>query len=186
VHGIKLPEGLVESQKLPDGFFPLFTPSTKAEQGAHDQNISPDSAKELIGESLYNQISATAIALFKKASSYAAARGLILADTKFEFGLVSTADPSFAKQLILIDEVLTPDSSRYWPSEGYKAGKPQPSFDKQFLRNWLTGVGFKKGLEAGKDGKGWVVDEEIVIKTKEKYDEAVRMLTSTDAKRADL
>lgn len=136
------------------------------------------SAKEQIGESLYNQISTTALALFKEASSHALSRGLILADTKFEFGLVPSTDPSAPQQLILIDEVLTPDSSRYWPSKGYEAGQPQPSFDKQFLRDWLVGVGFKKGLEGGKDGTGWIIDEEIITKTRKKYEEAVRMLTS--------
>jgi phosphoribosylaminoimidazole-succinocarboxamide synthase len=119
-----------------------------------------------------------ALDTFKEASSHAHSRGLILADTKFEFGLVSSTDPSSPKQLILIDEVLTPDSSRYWPSEGYEAGKPQPSFDKQFLRDWLVGVGFRKGLEEGVDGEGWFIDEVIVTKTKKKYEEAVRMLTS--------
>jgi len=139
--------------------------------------LSPP-ARELIGESLYEQISATAITLFKTASSHALSRGLILADTKFEFGLVSSTDPGLPTRLILIDEVLTPDSSRYWPSEGYEAGKPQPSFDKQFLRDWLTGAGFKKGLEQGVNGDGWLIDEGIVTKTKKKYEEAVRLLTS--------
>lgn len=122
------------------------------------------------------------MALFQAASSHAHSRGLILADTKFEFGLVPTADPSLPKRLVLIDEVLTPDSSRYWPSEGYQSGQPQPSFDKQFLRDWLTKVGFKKGLERGVDGQGWVIDETIVMKTKAKYEEAVQLLTSKDAK----
>jgi phosphoribosylaminoimidazole-succinocarboxamide synthase len=136
-------------------------------------------AKEQIGETLYNQISSTALALFKEASSYALSRGLILADTKFEFGLVSSTDPSALKQhLILIDEVLTPDSSRYWPSDRYEAGKPQPSFDKQFLRDWMKGVGFKKGLEGGKDGEGWVMNEMVVMITTRKYEEAVQRLTS--------
>jgi len=140
--------------------------------------VTPLLARDLIGESLYNQISATAIALFKEASSHALSRGLILADTKFEFGLISSTDPNSPKQLILIDEVLTPDSSRYWPSECYQIGKPQLSFDKQFLRDWLTGVGFKKGLEEGVDGKGWFIDEAVVKKTKTKYEEAARMLIS--------
>jgi hypothetical protein len=135
------------------------------------------SAKALIGQSLYNQISATAVTLFKEASSHALSRGLILADTKFEFGLIST-EPDSPQQLILIDEVLTPDSSRYWPSDCYQVGKPQPSFDKQFLRDWLTGAGFKKGLEKGVDGQGWLIEEAIMKKTKTKYEEAVRMLTS--------
>jgi phosphoribosylaminoimidazole-succinocarboxamide synthase len=117
------------------------------------------------------------LALYKEASSHALSHGLILADTKFEFGLVSS-EPNSPKQLILIDEVLTPDSSRFWPADGYEAGKPQPSFDKQFLRDWLVSVGYQKGLEGGVDGNGWVIDEVIVTKTKDKYEEAIRKLTS--------
>ncbi|KAM6496679.1 phosphoribosylaminoimidazole-succinocarboxamide synthase [Amanita muscaria] len=171
VHGIKLPTGLLESQKLPE---PLFTPSTKAEQGAHDENISPDRAAQLIGQALYAQISSLSLQLYTAASSHASIHNLILADTKFEFGL--TQD----NQLILIDEVLTPDSSRYWPLESYEPGKPQPSFDKQYLRDWLVGQGFRKGLESGpegKEGEGWVIDEDVVNGTKERYAEAVKLLT---------
>jgi phosphoribosylaminoimidazole-succinocarboxamide synthase len=112
-----------------------------------------------------------AIALYKSAADYAHARGLILADTKFEFGLVPLEDDG-AEQLILVDEALTPDSSRYWPLDGYAPGGPQPSFDKQFLRDWLTREGFKKGLEEGKDGQGWRMSEEVVKGTRERYVEA--------------
>ncbi|KAI0260087.1 phosphoribosylaminoimidazole-succinocarboxamide synthase [Gloeopeniophorella convolvens] len=159
VHGIPLPEGLRESEKFPK---PLFTPSTKAEQGAHDENISPEQAAALVGKELYDKISAAALQLYTTAAELAAARGLIIADTKFEFGLIDG-------QLILIDEALTPDSSRYWPQEGYAPGRSQPSFDKQYLRDWLTSQGFRKGLEEGPDGKGWTMSDEVVQGTHERY-----------------
>jgi len=175
-HGMVLPAGLVESQKLSE---PLFTPSTKAEQGAHDENISPEQAAELIGPGLYAQISSAALELYKTAAAYAETRGLILADTKFEFGLVSSPPPSSLPRLILIDELLTPDSSRYWPLEGYEPGKPQPSFDKQYLRDWLVGAGFRKGLESGKEGEegqGWAIEEGVVEGTRTRYEEVVKLL----------
>jgi len=159
VHGIPLPEGLLESEKFAN---PLFTPSTKAEQGAHDENISPERAAALIGQELYDKISTVAVELYTAAAEYAATRGLIIADTKFEFGLVGG-------ELILIDEALTPDSSRYWPQEGYAPGRGQPSFDKQYLRDWLTSQGFQKGFEAGLDGQGWTMSEEVVQGTQERY-----------------
>ena len=121
-----------------------------------------------------------AIELYNTAASYASTRGLILADTKFEFGLVSDSG-SVGQQLILIDEVLTPDSSRYWPLEGYKPGGPQPSFDKQYLRDWLMSVGFRKGLESGpegREGQGWEIDESVVAGTTRRYQEVVQMLTA--------
>ncbi|QRW05617.1 phosphoribosylaminoimidazole-succinocarboxamide synthase [Ceratobasidium sp. AG-Ba] len=173
VHGIRVPEGLVESEKLPT---PLFTPSTKAEQGQHDENIHPDRAAEIIGKELSEKISSVAVRLYKEAADYAASRGVILADTKFEFGLIEAEGRE--PQLILIDEVLTPDSSRYWPAAGYKPGQSQPSFDKQYLRDWLTTEGFKKGLEAGKDGQGWTMTEDVVQGTRKRYQEAWDLLTS--------
>jgi len=140
-------------------------------------------ASESIGPALYSQISTTALSLYKAASSYALSRGLILADTKFEFGLFpatpSPSDPSTLPTLILIDELLTPDSSRYWPLDGYEEGRGQSSFDKQFVRDWLKGAGFRTGLESGPEGgegEGWVIDDEVVEKTREKYSDAVRML----------
>ncbi|EKM50083.1 uncharacterized protein PHACADRAFT_130652 [Phanerochaete carnosa HHB-10118-sp] len=175
VHGIPLPAGLVESQKLPQ---PLFTPSTKAEQGVHDENISPEQAAALIGQELYDQVSTRAMRLYRDAADYAATRGLILADTKFEFGLVPGTDGS--EQVILIDEALTPDSSRYWPAAEYKPGGGQPSFDKQYLRDWLTGSGFRKGLESGppgREGEGWLMTPEVVEGTRKRYLEAYEMLT---------
>ncbi|EIN03901.1 phosphoribosylaminoimidazole-succinocarboxamide synthase [Punctularia strigosozonata HHB-11173 SS5] len=177
VHGIPLPSGLVESQKLPE---PLFTPSTKAEQGQHDENISPEQASKLIGEKLYLNISLAAVELYNAAAEYALSRGLILADTKFEFGLVPSAAGD-SEDIILIDEALTPDSSRYWPAASYEAGKPQPSFDKQYLRDWLVAAGFRKGLEngpEGKEGQGWTIDEEVVEGTRKRYAEALEMLTA--------
>lgn len=189
VHGIKLPEGYVESSKLDE---PLFTPSTKADQGEHDENISPEQAKKLLGDELYTQVSTAAVSLFKAASTYALSKGLILADTKFEFGLIpatSTSSSSrtitlpetgVAYNLILIDEALTPDSSRYWSASAYEPGRPQASYDKQFLRDWLTANGFKKGFESGpegKEGEGWTMSEEVVEGTRKRYEEVVKMLT---------
>jgi len=174
VHKLPVPPGFVESQKLPE---PLFTPSTKAEQGQHDENISVQEAATLIGQDLFEQISTKAIQLYKEAAEYALTRGLILADTKFEFGLVTS--PEGKEELILIDELLTPDSSRYWPAEGYEPGKSQPSFDKQYLRDWLTRTGFKKELEGGPvghEGEGWKMDESVVEGTKERYEQALTML----------
>ena len=120
--------------------------------------------------------------LYEEAANYAQTRGVILADTKFEFGLVSSGSGSEEeKELILIDELLTPDSSRYWPLEEYEPGKAQqPSFDKQFVRDWLVKAGFRKGLESGpvgKEGQGWFIDEEVVEGTQERYAEAVELLT---------
>ncbi|KAI0642408.1 SAICAR synthetase [Trametes meyenii] len=175
VHGIPLPTGLVESQKLPE---PLFTPSTKAEQGQHDENISPEKAASLIGPELYAKVEKAALQLYKEAADFALTKGLILADTKFEFGLVPGADGT--EHLILVDELLTPDSSRYWPAAAYAPGGSQPSFDKQYLRDWLTQTGFRKGLESGpegKEGQGWVMTEAVVEGTRKRYLEALELLT---------
>ncbi|GFZ44099.1 Phosphoribosylaminoimidazole-succinocarboxamide synthase [Saitozyma sp. JCM 24511] len=160
VHGIPMPDGLVESQKLPN---PIFTPSTKAEQGEHDENIHPDKVKDICGAEVAAEVERAAIRLYSEAAEYALARGLILADTKFEFGLLPT--PNGGKQLILIDEVLTPDSSRYWSADVYKSGQPQPSFDKQYLRDWLI----SNNLRA-KDGV--TLPQDVVDETKRKYEEA--------------
>ncbi|KAF8586455.1 SAICAR synthetase [Ramaria rubella] len=174
VHGIALPDGLVESQQLPE---PLFTPSTKAPQGEHDENIHPDTAAKLIGPELYAEISSISLKLYAEASRHVGSRGLILVDTKFEFGI--TTDASNKRELLLIDELLTPDSSRYWPKDGYKPGIPQPSFDKQYLRDWLKSAGFKKGLESGpvgKEGEGWVIEHSVVEGTRRRYQEVVELL----------
>ncbi|KAK6910279.1 phosphoribosylaminoimidazolesuccinocarboxamide synthase [Kwoniella mangroviensis CBS 8507] len=162
VHGISMPAGLVESQKLPK---PLFTPSTKADQGEHDENIHPDKVKDICGPELAEQIEKVAIQLYTEASEYALERGLILADTKFEFGLLPDHSSPNKTQLILIDEVLTPDSSRYWSSSEYVQGKPQASFDKQYLRDWLI----KEGLKAKEDV---TLPLHVVNETKKKYEEA--------------
>jgi len=133
------------------------------------------SAATLVGEEIYGKISTVALELYKTASDYAITKGLILADTKFEFGTdLATED------VILIDELLTPDSSRYWPADQYEAGRPQPSFDKQFLRDWLTSSGFKKGLENGPDGKGWEMTPAVVEGTKKRYEEAWQLLDGSD------
>jgi phosphoribosylaminoimidazole-succinocarboxamide synthase len=135
-------------------------------------------AASIIGHSLYDQISKAALRLYTEAAEYALTKGVILADTKFEFGLISS--PSGEEQLILVDEVLTPDSSRYWPLEGYEPGKSQQSFDKQYVRDWLVSEGYRKGLESGKEGeegKGWTINEKVVEGTRKRYQEAVDLLT---------
>jgi len=159
--GIKLPSGLLESSKLPE---PIFTPSTKAELGTHDENISFEEMKKLCGEKLAEQVKEATIKIYSKARDYADTKGIIIADTKFEFGI-------YNNELIIIDECLTPDSSRFWPKESYKPGGPQPSFDKQFLRDYL------ETLDWGKTAPAPPLPEEIVRKTGEKYMEALVKLT---------
>lgn len=129
----------------------------------------------LVGKELYNKISPVALELYKTAADYALTKGLVLADTKFEFGIDLATE-----EVILIDEVLTPDSSRYWPADQYEAGRPQPSFDKQYLRDWLTSTGFKKGLEKGLEGNGWEMTPDVVEGTKKRYEEAWKLLTSNN------
>ena len=167
VCGITLPEGLKESDKLPE---PIYTPSTKAEIGLHDENISFERSVEILeeiypgkGADYANQIKDCTIALYKKCAEYALSKGIIIADTKFEFGLDENGN------VVLGDEMLTPDSSRFWPLEGYEAGKSQPSFDKQFVRDWL---------KANPDND-YLLPEEVVIKTVDKYKEAYELLTGT-------
>ena len=167
VCGIRLPEGLRESDKLPE---PIYTPSTKAEIGLHDENISFERSVEILeeiypgkGADYANQIKDCTIALYKKCAEYALSKGIIIADTKFEFGLDENGN------VVLGDEMLTPDSSRFWPLEGYEAGKSQPSFDKQFVRDWL---------KANPDND-YLLPEEVVIKTVDKYKEAYELLTGT-------
>ena len=171
VCGIQLPAGLQEAQKLPE---PIFTPSTKAEVGDHDENISFAQCAAIIGEDLANQVRDASIALYQAAVEYAATRGIIIADTKFEFGLDENGT------LTLMDEVLTPDSSRFWPADSYQAayeaGKNPPSFDKQFLRDWLE--------TAQVDGKPWgkvapppTLPPEVIAGTVAKYQEALERLT---------
>lgn len=161
VCGIELPAGLGQCAKLPE---PIFTPSTKAEQGLHDENISFDKCVELIGEEKANYVAQKSIEIFKKASEYAETRGIILADTKFEWGIIDD-------KIILIDEVLTPDSSRFWPADKYEAGHDQESYDKQFVRNYLEEINFDKS------GPGVAIPEDISEKTTAKYIEAYEKLT---------
>ncbi|KAI5300262.1 hypothetical protein KEM56_002604 [Ascosphaera pollenicola] len=163
VHGLQMPDGLQESQEFPQG--PIFTPSTKAEQGEHDENIHPDKVAELVGPEYASQISSLALQLYKVAHAYALGRGLIIADTKFEFGLDESTN-----SVVLVDEVLTPDSSRFWSKDRYAVGVSQDSFDKQYLRDWLV----KSGL---KGVPGTSMTQEVVEKTREKYVEAYEKIT---------
>ncbi|SCX08605.1 phosphoribosylaminoimidazolesuccinocarboxamide synthase [Nitrosomonas eutropha] len=160
--GVTLPEGLREADKIPDGA--IFTPSTKAEAGSHDENISYASCEQILGAPLASVVSKYAIALYSAAADYALTRNIIIADTKFEFGLDDN------DQLYLIDEALTPDSSRFWPAEGYQPGKTPPSYDKQFIRDWLEQTGWNKTPPAP------AIPAEILIQTVEKYQEAYQVL----------
>ncbi len=160
VCGIRLPAGLKESDRLPET---IFTPSTKADIG-HDQNVRREYVEKLIGKDHAKQIASLSVAIYEKASAYALSRGIIIADTKFEFGI-------YNNKVILIDEALTPDSSRFWPQEGYIPGRPQPSFDKQFVRDYLETLNWNKIPPAP------VLPDEIVVKTTQKYLEAYRKLT---------
>jgi len=166
VCGHKLPEGLKESEMLES---PLFTPSTKAELGAHDENISLDKAADLLGEEMMRKVEKLALSIYTRARDYAKERGILIADTKFEFGVLDG-------ELIFIDEALTPDSSRFWPEEGYAPGQTQPSFDKQYFRNWLMEIGFNKQPPAPR------IPAEIAERTRAKYLEAYKLLTGEDLK----
>ena len=161
VCGIKLPEGLRESDKLPEA---IFTPSTKADVGQHDENISFQAASGSIGGETAEKVREISLKLYNTAAQYALERGVIIADTKFEMGL-------YQGDLILIDEVLTPDSSRFWPADSYEPGKPQPSFDKQFVRDYL------ETLDWDKKAPGPELPEEIIEKTRRRYIEAYEKLT---------
>lgn len=160
VCGILLPEGLVESSKLEE---PIFTPSTKAEQGVHDENISFEKMEKIVGKDLAQRLRAASIKVYQKARDFAEQRGILIADTKMEFGIRDG-------KLILIDELLTPDSSRFWPKDGYRPGGSQKSFDKQFLRDYLLSIKWNKTPPAP------VLPEEIIQKTREKYLEAYERL----------
>jgi phosphoribosylaminoimidazole-succinocarboxamide synthase len=161
VCGHPLPAGLVESQKLPE---PIFTPSTKAAIGDHDENISYERMVEIIGAEYAAGLRDASLALYSRAAQHAALRGIIIADTKFEFGLIDD-------EIALIDEVLTPDSSRFWPADTYEAGHGQPSFDKQFVRDWLEAANWNKQAPAPS------LPEDIITITAEKYVEAYEMIT---------
>jgi phosphoribosylaminoimidazole-succinocarboxamide synthase len=161
VSGIPLPKGLCEAQRLPG---PVFTPSTKAQQGEHDENISFEQMAATVGRDLAEDVKNKAVALYLKASEYAAERGIILADTKFEFGIVED-------RLTLVDEVLTPDSSRFWPVDRYRCGGSPESFDKQFLRDYLKSTGWKKTDRAPR------LPQEVVLNTRARYLEALKRIS---------
>jgi phosphoribosylaminoimidazole-succinocarboxamide synthase len=165
VCGIALPAGLQEAAKLPQ---PIFTPSTKAELGAHDENISFDQVVQLLGRELAEQVRDAAIRVYQAAAEYALTRGIIIADTKFEFGLDD------AGTLYLIDEVLTPDSSRFWPADQYQVGQNPPSYDKQYVRDYLEASGWNK------QAPGPELPPAVAAKTSEKYREALRRLAGRD------
>ena len=160
VCAIPLPKELVESSKLEE---PIFTPSTKAEQGFHDENITFEKMEKIVGKDLAQQLRSASLSVYKKARDYAERRGILIADTKMEFGVKGG-------KLILIDELLTPDSSRFWPKDGYKPGGSQKSFDKQFLRDYLLSIKWNKTPPAPQ------LPEEIIQKTREKYLEAYERL----------
>ena len=163
VHGLSMPKGLRESEKLET---PLWTPSTKAEAGAKDENISPEKAAEIVGKNYADQIASLSLQLYCAATSYAIERGIIIADTKFEFGLDETTSPP---SVVLVDEVLTPDSSRFWDAEKYEIGRGQDSLDKQVLRDWLV-------REALKGKEGVEMPQEVVERTWKGYEEAAGRL----------
>jgi phosphoribosylaminoimidazole-succinocarboxamide synthase len=162
--GLKLPAGLTEGSKLPED---IFTPSSKAEQGAHDENITQAEVEKLVGGNLAGQLRDKSLAVYKRAADFARAKGIILADTKFEFGLINN-------ELTLIDEIFTPDSSRFWDAVTYKPGAAQPSFDKQFVRDYLESINWSKEPPVP------TLPDQIVQKTREKYLEAYRRLTGKE------
>jgi phosphoribosylaminoimidazole-succinocarboxamide synthase len=160
VCGIRLPKGLVESSRLEE---PIFTPATKAEMGLHDENITFERMEQVVGKDLAQRLKAVSLAIYKKARDFAETKGILIADTKMEFGMKDG-------NLILIDELLTPDSSRFWPKDEYKAGGPQKSFDKQFLRDYLLSIKWNKTPPAPE------LPEEVILKTGRKYREAYEKL----------
>lgn len=165
VCGIQLPAGLHEASKLP---LPIFTPSSKADVGDHDENITLEKCAALLGKELADKVAKVSLRLYQEAAEYALTRGIIIADTKFEFGLDASGE------LYLIDEVLTPDSSRFWPADQYVVGKNPPSFDKQYVRDWLEASGWDKTPPAP------VLPDDVAEKTSEKYREAYTKLTGLD------
>lgn len=163
VCGIRLPEGLTEASKIPEA---IFTPSTKAELGDHDENISFERCVEIVGQDLAEQLRDASLKIYNAAAEYALTRGIIIADTKFEFGLIDG-------QLTLIDECLTPDSSRFWPAEGYAEGAVQPSYDKQYVRDWLK-------ANWDMTGEPPHLPAEVIEGTSARYEEAFQILTGTE------
>ena len=165
VCGIHLPAGLKEADRLPE---PIFTPSTKAAVGHHDENISFERSGEILGQDIAGKVKSATLAIYKDCAQYALTRGIIIADTKVEFGLDENGT------LTLIDEVLTPDSSRFWPADSYKPGANPPSFDKQYVRDYLESIGWNKKPPAPK------LPPEVIARTAEKYREALTRLTGSD------
>jgi phosphoribosylaminoimidazole-succinocarboxamide synthase len=163
--GVKLPKGLQQAEKLPE---PIFTPAAKAEVGTHDENITFERVCELYGENVARTIRNATLELYRRAADYAATKGIIIADTKFEFGLDAEG------RVRLMDEVCTPDSSRFWPADQHTLGVSPPSFDKQYLRDWLEASGWKKVAPVPK------LPQEVIEHTAQKYREALRRLTGTD------
>ena len=165
VCGIKLPAGLQLAARLPE---PIFTPATKAEQGDHDENISFDRCAQIVGEDVATQLRDATLSIYKAAAEYAATRGIIIADTKFEFGIIDG-------QLTLIDECLTPDSSRFWPADGYEPGRVQPSYDKQYVRDWL-----KANWDMTGDAPH--LPQEVIDGTSSRYQEAFQIINGSEFK----
>lgn len=163
ISGIELPSGLVESEKLPE---PIFTPSTKAEIGDHDENIDEAKAVEIIGNDTFQVIKNAALSIYKKASEYALTKGIIIADTKMEFGF-------YDGKIILIDELLTPDSSRFWPLDEYQKGRAQNSYDKQYVRDFLLSIKFNKQPPAP------ALPQDVILNTSKKYKEAINKLSGS-------
>lgn len=166
LHGLVLPSNLVESDKLPQ---PIFTPSTKEEVGTHDVNINQEEMTQILGAEYTEELINKSLAIYAKAAEYALNQGIIIADTKFEFGKIG-------EEVILIDEVLTPDSSRFWDARTYKPGGSQPSFDKQYVRDWLDSIGFNREPPAPE------LPNEVIRRTSEKYREAYRRLVGKELK----
>jgi len=170
VCGIPLPKGLRESDRLPE---PIFTPATK-EQSGHDINISAERAAEMIGPALLERVKTLTLRLYQEGAAHAEAQGIIVADTKFEFGLLNDDGRSAEERVILIDEALTPDSSRFWPRDGYAPGGAQPSFDKQFVRDYLERIRWNKRPPVPS------LPDDVILRTREKYVEAYRRLTGRE------
>ena len=170
VCGVRLPAGLRESDRLPE---PIFTPATKAESG-HDENISEDEASRLVGHELVVRLKALTLEIYRRGAAHALSKGIIVADTKFEFGLTGAGDPD--RDLVLIDEVLTPDSSRFWPESKYEPGRGQPSFDKQYVRDYLEEIRWNKQPPVPS------LPDDVVRRTREKYVEAFTLLSGRELK----
>jgi phosphoribosylaminoimidazole-succinocarboxamide synthase len=170
VCGVQLPDGLTQSARLPE---PIFTPATKAQSG-HDINITAAEAAGLVGPAVLERVRDLALELYRKGSAHAEAVGILVADTKFEFGLLPADGRPAVDRIILIDEVLTPDSSRFWPMEAYAPGRPQPSFDKQFVRDYLEQIRWNKQPPVP------TLPDDVVIRTREKYLEAFRRVTGRE------